>query len=555
MRNHGLLLQVIKCRLIFALFCLPGAAFAQYLPSLSITNLHGQFSIALPAFATNFILQSANRLDSSNNWTDESPYGIGGGGYAIYLVETNSSKFFRLRESSDLLPGQIVPIFQFAIFYNLDLELNPGTVEIVSGHVHSNGNLWATGTSSSSPLIFSNLVYAVGLVTNIPSGLDPLNAGRSGNVIYSITSNNPVSFAAPLYLVPHSPTNSTPLDGRALLGLPPAALAPPNFGAAYIENNVDLVITNAPNGTNGTRGTNIVVLYQNPNNSPNFLTPVLPDVLLVSNVVGSITNVIYDYSFVTNVSFFDYRESRVVQAVQLDIGKFNAWLADTSRRGGFQYNQLNISGGAAKGHAIDSIYVYNAVPLSGTNLPAVRVSNGQQLPINGFVIATPQPMYVFGNYNTTTNGINFSTGFGDTKNTVPAALLGDAITILSASWSDSFGSGTSLSSRNIVSDLTVNVAIYQGIVPSDGAHYSGGFENSLRLLENWSGHTLTWNGSAIVMFSSQYATNPWQITGVYYQAPTRKWGFDTNFLNLNRLPPLTPSVWNAGGSASLLPLH
>ncbi len=339
-------------------------------------------------------------------------------------------------------------------------------------------------------------------------------------------------------------------------------MAPPNYaaaystnGLAYIENNVDFIITNAPNGTNGTRGTNIAVLYQNPNNAPNYLTPALPDVLLVSNVVGSVTNLVYGYSFVTNVSFFDYRESRVVQAVQLDIGKFNAWLANTSSRGGFQYNQLNISGASAKGHAINSIYINNAVPLAGTNLPAVRVVNGQQLPTNGLTIATLQPIYVLGNYNTTTNGVNFSTGFGSTKNTVPAALLGDAITVLSVTWSDLFGSATPLTSRDVASDFTINAAIYQGIVPSDGTHYSGGFENSLRLLENWSGHTLTWNGSAVAMFSSQYATNVWQIAGVYYNAPTRKWGFDTNFLNLNRLPPLTPSVWNAGGPGSLLPLH
>ncbi len=56
-----------------------------------------------------------------------------------------------------------------------------------------------------------------------------------------------------------------------------------------------------------------------------------------------------------------------------------------------------------KSHPIDSIYIYNSVPLTGTTLPAVRVINGGMLPSHtapkGFTIATPMPLYVLGNYN------------------------------------------------------------------------------------------------------------------------------------------------------------
>jgi hypothetical protein len=74
--------------------------------------------------------------------------------------------------------------------------------------------------------------------------------------------------------------------------------------------------------------------------------------------------------------------------------------------------------------------------------------------------------------------------------------------------------------------------------------YSGGVENFLRLLENWSSASLWYNGSIVAMFPSQYATNFWQQTGNYYTAPTRSWAFDTNFTNLSKLPPLTPMVVN-----------
>ena len=36
-----------------------------------------------------------------------------------------------------------IPIFQYAIFYSLDLEINPGPDMVVRGKVHSNGNIYA----------------------------------------------------------------------------------------------------------------------------------------------------------------------------------------------------------------------------------------------------------------------------------------------------------------------------------------------------------------------------------------------------------------------------
>jgi hypothetical protein len=183
--------------------------------------------------------------------------------------------------------------------------------------------------------------------------------------------------------------------------------------------------------------------------------------------------------------------------------------------------------------------------MTSSQLPAVRLVNGQQLPPSGLTVATPQPLYVKGNYNITTNGSTFASTLGSTTNgmTVPAALMGDAVTILSSNWSDSYNSGTSLSSRSPV-NTTINAATLEGIVPSvtvNGTqYYSGGVENFLRLLEDWSGSTLTYNGSIVVMFPSQYATNYWN--GNYYSVPTRQWGFDTTFSQAGKLPPLTPQA-------------
>ena len=486
-----------------------------------------------------------------------------------------------------------IPVFQFAIFYNIDLEINPGAAMTVTGRVHSNGNVWATGSSSSSPLTFTASVDASGFVTNVPSPLDPQNSGRrSGNVKFEASfSQHSDTLSMPVGI---SATSTDPTNVTAILNLPPNNMAAPlsaaytTNGQVYLYNAVDLVISNSANGINGSSSTNVLtVYYQNPYRAPALdrVSPDVPSIVTVSSntyTVGTIyttnitshttssgrgrhrvitttytTNIVssygtnvttafytatnyYYYSFVTNVTFHDYREGKTVQAVEVDVGKLNTWLTNTADVGGNQYNNFNDSGSTSKGHGINAIYVYSSVGLTGSTLPAVRVTDGAQLPPAGLTVATPLPIYVKGDYNITTDGVHFSKSLGDTTYTEPASLLGDALTVLSSRWSDSYNSSTSLSSRSPVSTC-LNAATLEGIVESNGSHYSGGVENFLRLLENWSGQTLTYNGSIVVMFPSQYATGYWGQANVY-NPPNRQWGFDTNFRDPSKLPPLAPQV-------------
>jgi hypothetical protein len=276
-----------------------------------------------------------------------------------------------------------------------------------------------------------------------------------------------------------------------------------------------------------------------------------------STNLNNVTNIIYaGYSFLTNVLFYDWREGwnggsgigstgkgKAVQAVQINVGSFNAWLFGTNMYGGTnvnggQYCNATCLSSSHKSHPIDSIYVYNSVPLTGTTLPAVRVLNGGMLPLQtapkGFTVATAMPLYVLGDYNVS-NNLGSSLDQNNTTYTWPAAFMADAITILSDSWKDSSGATQRPTAS---STTTINAACLAGIVRSTNGLYSGGVENFFRLLESWG--TFYWNGSIIVMFPSQYATNYWQQTGNYYVAPIRNWAFDTNFTQQVGLPPLEP---------------
>ena len=86
-------------------------------------------------------------------------------------------------------------------------------------------------------------------------------------------------------------------------------------------------------------------------------------------------------------------------------------------------------------HGLNSVYTIDNRPMTTTSVAAVRVANGTQLPADGFTVATPTPLYVKGNSTSTTVPTPRS-DLHNTANTKPAALIGDAITMLSASWND-----------------------------------------------------------------------------------------------------------------------
>ena len=525
----------MRRRILIILFAmlLSLAADAQIAATMKIAKTSNQVALSWSGDLSLYYLQTSTNLLRSNSWvTISTNWGISG---ATNMTMTRPQQYFRVVQYTP------TPIFGFGIFYTLDLEMNPGISMTINGRVHSNNNIYATGEGTAYPLIFSTNVEAVQKVYLSQSPLDPSYGNRSGNVIFSLT-NNPQTNVAPFYL-PIVATNTL----AKILTIPPTGINPASTaGQFYLFNQADIIITN-------TSTTNFSVFYQNLNSVPaQLLVPTDATNIYVSGTVY-ITNPVTHrvtgnpgygtnayYSFVTNVTFYDYRESKTVTAIQFDVAKFGIWLTNTL--GGWNYQMLNTTGSTSKGHGINIVYIYNSNASNSSQLPAVRVVNGAQLPPAGLTVATPFPLYAEGNYNITTNAINFSTTLGDTTNTYPAALMGDAITVLSANWADAYNAATPLASRSSTS-TTINAATLQGIVPSNGTYYSGGLENILRLEEDWSGTTLTYNGSFVVLFASQYATAPWGNSS-YYGVPTRAWGFDTNFLNQAKLPPATPFILN-----------
>ncbi len=225
------------------------------------------------------------------------------------------------------------------------------------------------------------------------------------------------------------------------------------------------------------------------------------------------------------------------------------------------------------------------VPPTGANpLPNGQVLQGT----GGFTVASEEPVYVYGDYNTGPADPFWPSENVTTTPHSAAAIIADAVTLLSnppinnaatqlptnqRGWYDqeSFkypqqavciptAPACTASKGRQGNNSYYRVAIAAGksipfpqpgfaaAVPWNDFGTDGGMHNFLRYLEDRSdggdapakGATVNYAGSQISMYYSQYATGIFKCCNSTYSAPVRNYFFDTQFLNPNNLPPGTP---------------
>ena len=390
-----------------------------------------------------------------------------------------------------------VPIFQFGMYSSGDMEISCGQPFTITGRVHSNGQLYI---EPDNLLTFQKDVTAVGSILFQRSPNDS-RTPPVGSVVYMAHKDAHVAALT----LPIGVSNSPTAVREIIEPPPPLESSSSLIGRQRYFNLTDmmLVVTNG-GGTTGVLATS--------GKFNNFAT------LISTNEVKSFVS--------TSSSFWDAREGKTVQAIDIDIGALTTW-------SGVNTNLRPVLGG----RDVSSIYVWDKRTLPGTSLGAVRLKNGKQLPSLGLTVATADPLYVWGHYNQYSDA---NLGTTNTSTTRPASIAADAITILSVNWSDLLSSG--LVALRIAGSTTVNAAFLAGSVDTANGNYGGGMENFPRFLESWGLlNVCTYNGSMVKLFPSLYATNIWGSANVY-DPPSRNWAYDINFDDATKLPPLTPGV-------------
>jgi len=394
-----------------------------------------------------------------------------------------------------------IPIFQFAIFYNLDLELHSLTTMDVIGRVHSNQNLY---TYPAADTTFYSDVTTAGLIIKTRKPGDPAYSTDppAGKTTFKAKKDTKVTaLTLPIG------TNNTPAAVHEIVNPPPpgepldSAMARQRY-----YNKAELVIQVGNSSVSG--------IAKSPFSSLGIQIP-----------WTNLTTIIR-----TNVSFTDDRESKVIKGIELDVSKLASWsLTNAAVTNTIGKNPVNL------------IYIQDQRTLPVGQLGAVRLVNGAILPSRGLTVVTPNPIYVKGNFNQPTPALLNTT---NTTTTKPASLVGDALTILSPNFDDAKTGGSYTYKDRKGANTTVNAAVIAGIVETSQTLkiYSGGAHNLGRFLEDWTGRTFTYNGSMVVLFPSYMATKPFQQPGAYYYPPARDYAFDLNFLDGTKLPPGTPDL-------------
>ena len=377
--------------------------------------------------------------------------------------------------------------FQHAVFYNDDLEMIPGANMTISGKIHCNHDIYAA-SDGALLTVSSDYLHSAGNILDLrkDNGTRP-----SGDVLIEVAGSSPTVYdymkKAGVYLDSNNPNwtvdSQTRWNGTAQSSVHGVtALAAPAVGSTlpngYYANNAGLKIIKKSGGT-------WAITYNGAN------------VALSSFPAGTITE----------STFKDNRAGKNVTTIDINMSK------------------LNSSGYFPTTTASNGLLYVTREDATAAQPNGVRLVQGGTLQ-DKLTLVSNDPVYVQGDYNNV--------------NEKGAAIICDAVNILSNNWSDA-NSTKSLSNRSPTA-TEIDSAFIAGNVPTPtgGGNYSGGLENYPRLHEDWSGTTLTIKGSFVELWPSQIATAPWVYGSPVYSAPKRVWSYDASFNNSANLPPFTP---------------
>jgi hypothetical protein len=274
---------------------------------------------------------------------------------------------------------------------------------------------------------------------------------------------------------------------------------------------------------------------------------------------------------------WDTREGGPVKVTDVDISvlianlsSFPGWsgVLYLSDKGAATYN----ADGSVKTAGTAATVTINGTSYSTTKR-AFRIVKASAIPKElGLTIVSENPVYIQGdfntggtidnsgnpvlipasnsstpNYNSPTVSNYFQTNSSGTALTPnrkpPAAIIADSITVLSPRWDDS-KSVLGIGNRTATHNVTINAALVSGNVPSSVAanRYSGGGENFIRLLEDWSSRSFCYYGSMVQLYRSNQAIGAWLGNDSVYKAPqTTRWFYDDVTFS-NTSPPGNLSV-------------
>ncbi len=471
-----------------------------------------------------------------------------------YNTQDRPSALLELRFKS-----RLVPLFQFQAFYNKDLEILPGPSMTLNGPIHTNGDLYLNTDNSSPGMLITGQITTAG---DLYRGRKNLNVCNSNpvNIMDPTTARTLVPSCATRVKV--APTSLAPWNNMIQVDVQPLTVPPPEaldplpanvyFNKADLRLALKLNSSDARDTSHSSTGVEVRTVNNTLDAAATNLLHTCTCSTCISNThPAALKNIPVGSDWNSNLSkwtYYSQRELKVIRMLEVDMKELLKCLAaNPSIMGGKQLNDTT-EGGLVFHFTVDGPNSYTT-----PNSYGVRIRNADELKsaaagaptVKGMSVISDQAVYVKGHYNSV--------------NKKPAAIMCDAVNILSNNWNFTLETGAAnnpnWANRNATA-TTVNAAFLAGTdstggvegAAGQGGAYNGGLENYPRFQENWGGITFTYRGSFVSLNTPRHSTGVWvnpgsscnATTGCYYAAPTRAWAYDTAFNDAANLPPLTP---------------
>jgi hypothetical protein len=413
--------------------------------------------------------------------------------------------------------------WDWALFFTDPLEIEPGAPMTIDGWVQTNSSLW---TPLNSLTFGDKVTYGTSWnITAMPGDTHLISDGDT-YASPNFPSNLPPSQGTPGEPFGLDPsdvfTTSNPNDNsdgyHELIEVPDPHYPDPVSTDRYFDQaGVKVIMTENGNTTTTT-------IYDNSQpasvsgGSAGSNGVITGGVTVLGNSIGTgnspaQTNLFNSVAgaLVFGQSIQDNRQNATVAITELNVGTLNSSLSSN----GVSFNNV--------------VYITDE-GASASNQRAIELVNGATLPSGGLTVASQNPVYIQGDYNTgvgpPSNTNSSSSSLASNYNWAPASVAADAVDILSNAWNNA--TSTATMGLRVATNTTINAAIMSGNVPTNGSNYSGGAENFPRFLEDWSAATFVYYGSMVELYASQQATGIWG-QGNVYNPPTRVWHYDSNF--------------------------
>ena len=452
--------------------------------------------------------------------------------------------------------SRLVPLFQFAAFYNKDLEILPGPNMTLSGPVHTNGNLYL---NSNGTLSLNGQVTTAGSMYRGRKDGDNSPVCRSN----SVQAMDPSAYRQ---LVPSctvrtlvTSSHTAPFNGMLKFNVqdvtvPEPEVLDPQPGKLYWDK-ADLRLVLRLNSSNNPDTTNVSTGIEVRDSSDAVNVAATTTLKACSGTIkrnptggDSTTGAVG-----TSYSFRNNREAKNIRMLDVDLQALLDCLHTSS-----WFSTGKTLGDTSEGGLVFYFTVKGPNSSDAANSYGIRVRNGAEIKsivsgapsVKGLTIVTDQAAYLLGNFNST--------------NKKPAALLGDSFNVLSNAWwsgtdfRDSYSQSPKRLDERVPNATTQNVAVLSGTdttggsegTAGEGGAYNGGLENYPRFHEHWNGSvTYTYRGSLVSLNKPRHVNGVWRYGSgssvpssntATYTAPQRNWDYDTSFNNAANLPPITP---------------